>query len=352
MDVKATGFTLAEYCQQMEEKSITVDHRYQRSPKVWPTAARSFLIDTILRGYPMPKLCLRQITDLKTRRTRKEIVDGQQRSTVIFEFYSDKFRISGQNNRACGLKFSQLDDDLKEAFLGYTISVDLFVGADESEIREVFRRINSYTVPLNDQEKRHAIYQGEFKWFIADLSKQYSQLLKNLQVFNENQLTRMSDSVLLTDLTISLVDGLFTSTPSKLTSYYKLFDGAFEPATDILGRIDEAFAVLLDWEPVHGTVLMKPYVLLCLLLAITHVSRPVEALQQSFEIYAPVAVDPGIALVNLTSLAEILEAQETVAENNPFHAFVASCSQATNTKNQRNIRFQWMCRALTEQHLA
>jgi len=38
------------------------------------------------------------------------------------------------------------------------------VAATPAEVREVFRRINSYTVPLNSEEQRHATYQGPFKF--------------------------------------------------------------------------------------------------------------------------------------------------------------------------------------------
>ena len=47
MQVTSSTFTIAEYCQQMREKSIIVNHDYQRSDKVWPPAARSYLIETI-----------------------------------------------------------------------------------------------------------------------------------------------------------------------------------------------------------------------------------------------------------------------------------------------------------------
>src|SRR5438067_2453856 len=96
MNVLPTTFTVAEYCQQMLAGAIIVNRDYQRSDKVWPPAARSFLIDTILLGYPLPKFSLHQNTDLKTRQTVKAIVDGQQRSMAIQDFFSDKLRLSGK----------------------------------------------------------------------------------------------------------------------------------------------------------------------------------------------------------------------------------------------------------------
>ena len=100
MQVTASNFTVAEYCEQMRAGSIVVNHDYQRSDKVWPPAAKSYLIDTILLGYPVPKLALHQTTDLKTRKTKKEIVDGQQRSQAIFDFLEDRLRLSGNSQFA------------------------------------------------------------------------------------------------------------------------------------------------------------------------------------------------------------------------------------------------------------
>src|ERR1017187_6179965 len=198
MRVTSSNFTIAEYCQQMQEKSIVVNHDYQRSDKVWPPAARSYLVETILLGYPIPKLSLYQTTDLKSKKTKKEIVDGQQRSQVIFDFLQGAFRLTGKGPFG-GKKFSQLETEEQQQFVDYALTVDVFVSATSSEIRQVFRRMNSYTVPLNPQEKRHATHQGELKWFIVELVERYSEALKTMGVFGERQLSRMADASLLSD---------------------------------------------------------------------------------------------------------------------------------------------------------
>jgi Protein of unknown function DUF262 len=158
-----TNFTVAEYCGQLAAGTIVVNKDYQRTDTVWPPAARSYLIETILEGYPMPKFLLSQKTDLKSRKTIKEIVDGQQRTKAITDFFEDKLRISGKTNFS-GKTLKQLDEEDQQRFMNYSITADVFAGATDDEIRQVFRRMNSYTVPLNHQERRHAIHQGEFKW--------------------------------------------------------------------------------------------------------------------------------------------------------------------------------------------
>ena len=89
-----TNMTIADYCQGMQRKEILVNNEYQRSDKVWPPPARSYLVETVLQDFPIPKLSLHQKTDIKSRRVIKEIVDGQQRSRALLDFYEDKFALA------------------------------------------------------------------------------------------------------------------------------------------------------------------------------------------------------------------------------------------------------------------
>src|SRR5690242_2731234 len=193
MQTVATTMTVSDYCAAIDRHEIVANKEYQRSEEVWPPAARSFLIETILLGYPMPKFYLYQKTDVKSRKTIKEIVDGQQRSKAIHDFYHGRFPLSKRSEveRASGKRYDELDEALKGQFLNYQISADLFVTVTPSEIRETFRRINSYTVPLNPEEKRHANYQGAFKWFVYEMTHSYEEWFLTLGVLTEKQMVRM-----------------------------------------------------------------------------------------------------------------------------------------------------------------
>jgi hypothetical protein len=91
METRATTMTVADYCNAIDRGEIVVNREYQRSDKIWPSDARSFLIETIILGFSMLKISLYSKTDLKTRKPYKEIVDGQQRSAAIRVFYTGKF---------------------------------------------------------------------------------------------------------------------------------------------------------------------------------------------------------------------------------------------------------------------
>ena len=343
MRVSTPEFTVVEYCQQYERGEITVNRDYQRSSEVWPFAAQSYLVETILLGFPIPKLTLYQRTDLRSRRTLKEIVDGQQRSMAIFEFFKDQLRLSPRSVFGARL-LSQLDDDIQQRFLEYQLSVDLLINATDEEIRQLFRRINSYTVPLNPQEERHATYQGEFKWFIVELTEQYSQVLKELGIFTEQQLSRMADAALFSELVLAMRTGIQTGGKGALSRLYSDLDAEFPEADQFHQRFDAVIAQVLTWDALHRRPLMKPYNFYALFLAITHAQAPLDALQQVVERPTPIQLDGPRVIEGLSRLAAAVEEPERYPD---LHEFWEAGSSATNTRRQRRTRLIWLSRAIS-----
>jgi hypothetical protein len=346
MYITPTTFTVADYCASMKRKDIIVNHDYQRSYGVWPLAARSFLIETILLNYSIPKLSLYQVTDIKSRRTYKEIIDGQQRSSTILDFYEGKFRLSGLSDvtDASNKYYSDLDPEFQQRFLDYSLSVDLFISATPDQIREVFRRINSYTVPLNREEQRHAIYQGDFKWFIYGLSKKHDQNFVNLGVFNERQLLRMADAKLLSDVTHAFLNGITTTTAANLDKLYKEYDGKFSESKEISSRINQSINTILTMSGIHSSPLMKPFMIYSLVLALSHFNKPVPKLSQVYPPPKNYKFKPELVMPNLSLLAAALDDPKTCGAK--FKKFVAASLKTTNEKSRREIIFRWVCKAL------
>jgi hypothetical protein len=347
MQVTPSTFTVAQYCGAFQAKEIVVNKDYQRG-RVWPPAARSYLIDTLLSGYPIPKMSLYQKTDLRTRLTVNEIVDGQQRSVTIYDFFSDNLRLSGRSAWG-GRRYSDLNEDEQARFLAYQLSVDLFVAATESDIRQVFRRMNSYTVPLNKQEQRHAAYQGDFKWFIVEVAELYSQVLRDIGVFTERNLARMDDAKLLTDICFTVSEGVKNQSENALDTYYARGEGGYELEAEMRERLANVFSVILEWVDLHNGPLMRSYQFFTLALAVTHCMQPVQALNAAYELDGPVAIDDAIALPNLTLLAEALENPEAEPD---LAEFVRASSAATTRIGSRTTRFQHFCAALQPHLLA
>lgn len=73
---------------------------------LWPPNASSFLIDTILRGLPIPKLYMRQHLELRRSRTVREVVDGQQRVRAVLKFCADELRLNQSHGPYGGKLYS------------------------------------------------------------------------------------------------------------------------------------------------------------------------------------------------------------------------------------------------------
>lgn len=337
--------TIADYCAAINRHEIAPNNEYQRSDKVWPPAARSFLIETILLGYPIPKIFLFQKIDLKSKKTIKEIVDGQQRSKAIYEFFQNKLRLSSQSeiDTARGKTYDELDDELKGRFLNYQLSIDLFVSVSSAEIRQAFRRLNSYTVPLNPEELRHADYQGVFKWFIYKLTRDYEETLLQLGVLTEKQIVRMQDAKLFAECTHAFLHGVKTTKAKDLDHLYREYEKEFAHEGEVRDRFDRAMGFVIELPEIHNSALMKPFVFYALILAVSHCLQPLASFIEIFEAPQPFQFQRDIAVTNLTALAAALES-ETPEER--FVPFVDACSSKTNVDKQRMVRIQWLGKAL------
>ena len=336
--------TISDYCSAIDRGEIITNPEYQRSDKVWPPAARSFLIETIMLGYPIPKIFLFQKLDLKSKKTVKEIVDGQQRTKTIHEFFHNKLHIAvdSQIDAARGKTYDEMDSDLQGRFLTYQLSIDLFVSVAPAEIREAFRRLNSYTVPLNPEELRHAEYQGVFKWFIYRLTREFEETLLQLGVMTQKNIVRMQDTKLLAECTHTFLHGVKTTKAKDLTTLYKDYDREFPEEIAIRSRLEKAISFIVELPEIHSGPLMKPFIFYSLIIAVSHFQQNLAAFASTIQI-VQASFDREIAVANLTTLAAALE---TETPEQRFVPFVLACSERTNVESQRRTRIEWLAKAL------
>jgi hypothetical protein len=352
MEIRTPEYTVADYCEMYERKEVRVNRQYQRSDQVWPRTAQSFLIETILLNFPIPKLFLHQQTDLRTRRPVKEIVDGQQRTRAIVDYYNDEYRLTSNVSLedAKGKRFSELPEEIQNQYRDYGLQFDLFVGATDEDVREVFRRMNSFTVPLNPEEQRHAEFQGEFKWFMRNISTDYAEALRQAGVFTQKSLVRMQDQKLLTEITSAYFDGIKTTNKRTLDAVYRNHDRPDdfpdEARSELERRLRAALDELFGWHDLYDTPLMKPHQVYSLVLALMHLKEPVTSLQGSYQGDHAEIANEDVVLVNLTRLAEVLEGDQEIAGD--LRPFVRASAEKTNVGAQRAARFMWFCRALTD----
>lgn len=135
---------------------------------VWDKKKKQKLIDTILRGWRLPKLYLLNST---SNSEEYEVLDGQQRLTAIWEFFDGDLELSDETSASfSGAKlYTDLPDDVSDAFDDYELDYDEITDADEEEQKEFFQRLQE-GLPLNSSEKLNAIH-SELRDYCAELSK-------------------------------------------------------------------------------------------------------------------------------------------------------------------------------------
>ena len=350
MQIRPNSITLsvADYCNAFNRKEVLVDKKYQRNASVWPKRAQSYLIETILRGFPMPKLALHQQTDLRSRRTVKYVVDGQQRTNAIVDFFDGTLALSRTLDleEARGKTLDELTQDFQSAFLSYPLQFDQFEAAEEDVVREYFRRINSFTSPLNPEERRHANFQGNMKWFILKLAERHTETLLSLQTLNERQIVRMADHKLFAEIVDALVHEVRTTNSTILDRLYRKFDSADIPQQgQMLQAIDSACGQILEWRDLCETdIVKKSHIFYSLVLAVISVKTKWPSLMQEGVDYSAEDVRAR-SEQNLLSLSDALISED---ESQRFKGFVEASSEKTNTRDQRCARIKWIAEALTQ----
>jgi hypothetical protein len=141
--------------------------------EVWPTAKKQLLIDTILRGWKLPKFYFAKSSDTPSE---FEVVDGQQRLMTIFEFFDGELTLATNSAKNFGgNSYKSLPEDLIDTFDDYEISYDEITEASEEELKEFFRRLQG-GLSLTASEKLNAVHSNLTN-FARQLSK--SPFFKN-----------------------------------------------------------------------------------------------------------------------------------------------------------------------------
>lgn len=238
-------YSISDFEEWDDSELLDLSPDFQRR-SVWSEKAKSYLIDTIIRGKPMPKILLTQ--RLVGRKNIRTVVDGQQRIRAILEFINGDFRISSAHNREFArMTFFDLPDETQHDFRNYEIGCDLLYNLPYRELLDIFARINTYTVKLNPQELLNAKYVGYFKQFAYEAGYQYVDYFLESKVLTKSQVLRMGEANLTSDLLVALIDGVQTN--KSIESFYRKFEDQPGDADGSLERFDHVMSYLSSIYP-------------------------------------------------------------------------------------------------------
>ncbi len=162
---------------------LYANREYQRGP-VRSTAQKKSLVDSVLRGYPIPLIYLHHISkEVAGHHLDKfEVIDGQQRINALYEYREGSFKLFDPQVQAdadeaqfpnfiqqqpCpwgGKRFEELAPELQNQMLKTPMAIVLVKTDIADESRDLFIRLQA-GMPLNSQEKRDA-WPGNFTEYI------------------------------------------------------------------------------------------------------------------------------------------------------------------------------------------
>jgi uncharacterized protein with ParB-like and HNH nuclease domain len=239
-NITKTVYKVGDFLSWQRNSSLALSPSFQRRP-VWSPAAKSYLLDTVIQGLPVPIIFLREQTDLKTLEPMREVVDGQQRLRTLLAFVEpeslgkaydpriDDFTIlKAHNKELSDTKFVFLPNPVKQQILNYEFSVHVLPSdTEDREVLQIFARMNATGVKLNSQELRNAQYFGVLKQLIYQLAYEQLEIWRRWGVFSENNIARMIEVEETSDYIYTMVNGLSSKSQSQLNRFYKDFEEAF-----------------------------------------------------------------------------------------------------------------------------
>lgn len=232
----STKLTISEFYDNYSSQKYNFDASYQRKSDVWSEDKKSFLIDSILKNYPIPAIFMRPIVD-DNGRTKYDVIDGKQRLQSIISFikgnipltsYFDEDNFLDEKNKGPAeiiagkyfeeIKQEKIASEYIKQFWTYTLQVEYLYEENIDLVSSVFDRLNRNGEPLNRQELRNAKYAN------TSIMK-YIQRLADNQYWKDKlsrlKFERMEDEEFISELLFLILDKqVLDSKPDTLDEKY------------------------------------------------------------------------------------------------------------------------------------
>lgn len=340
----STKITISEFYERYNMGKYNLSPSYQRRGDVWDEDKKGFLIDTILKNYPIPPIFLHQRIDEETGSTMYDVIDGKQRLTAIVDFLTGKLSLPQNydegaygDSRLNGITISDLDGELfeyKRQLWRYAISVEYIDTNDLDIVDNIFDRLNRNGEPLEMQELRLARYHD------TKLMNLVNEVVGAIDWENVGKIktNRMQDQEFASELLFYLLDEGASDGNSKkvLDEKYRIWD---EKLTDDLvdssiRRTKQIVAYLKEIEIDFDRFNLK---------GVSHYYALFGFCNKMVELNLPVT----LVRTEITRFFEMLRDEKICDTNEYTKAYKDSMTSNTKSKTQRmkriNALVNYMC---------
>lgn len=346
-----TTYKVGDFIDWQRSGSLILNPDFQRG-SVWSGGAKSYLIDTILRGLPIPIIFLRdKKPDLKKFSALREVVDGQQRlRTVIayiapellsdFDNAKDNFKIRRVHNEEFqGKRFSDLPEEVQQHILDYQFSVDVFPSdTGDREVKQVFQRMNSSGYKLNAQELRNAEFFGAFKTKVETLATEQLERWRAWRILTPDNLVRMIDVEFTSELVIAMLRGISEKTDKIIYAIYREYDDDFPFGDEVGRRFQQVFdTIARDFSNVVAESFRTRTLFYALFMAVYGLHFGVDSIGLAGN--APMELTPKRATpLTRAAIDHIIKAGDRInSKSAPEEVMAASTRRVSHVRERRNI---------------
>ena len=174
--IEQAQYSIFELKRKYDKDRICIDPDFQRN-LVWTNKQKSELIESVIMQIPLPLIYLAE-----NEYGKLVVVDGRQRLTTFFQFLDNEFRLKDLKilPQINGMNFNELEEShLYSRYVTIIEDTQLVVQIikypTKDRVRfDIFDRVNRGGTPLNKQEMRNALYQGNATKLLDELSKMKS----------------------------------------------------------------------------------------------------------------------------------------------------------------------------------
>lgn len=251
MDTTATNKKMREIITEISQNTLVLRPGFQRN-LVWTSKHKNNIIRTVLKGYPFPEIFIATMDcDVTTAASKVGIVDGQQRISTLYSYFkgTNDFKLESDIK-----PYVELSIEEQRAFLEYVVVVRDLGIIEDSEIKEVFRRLNSTNYSLNSMEINHAVYNGAFKTLCERLAE--NDFFEKNRIFTSLDIRRMNDSYYIASILATILQGYFNN-DSKIDECFSLFNEVFEQEAEIESNFCYTLELLTRMDIKSKRILQK-----------------------------------------------------------------------------------------------
>lgn len=252
----ATNQKLLDLFNSMKNSSLVLKPSFQRK-LVWNDTHKEAFIETILLGLPFPEIYLTDGTiNLETQTSETLVVDGQQRLSTIYQYVTS----SPEFNIKMIPKFTDLSTEQKINFFDYNVVIRDLGRIEESQIRDIFKRINSVNYALNAVEINNALYEGEFikaAKTILETNEILAEANVFSSVFSESEISRMKDLEYMLLMMSTVEEGGYFNSDKHVEKHVKKYDYEYPNKEAMVNIFHEVFSLIVACDLPLDTIWNK-----------------------------------------------------------------------------------------------